>query len=1087
VKKNFTPSQQPRLAQFSTLELSSRLIKTVGAFSTSATARHRLRKKSRIGGRRIVSQDLTSISHVSAAELKVGERIAGRYRIDALLGVGGMGVVYRAHDEQLGIDIALKLLRPELASKPEAFDRFRQELLMARKVSSPHVVRIHDLVSDNARWLISMDYVAGQSLEQHLDTHSALSQQDALRIARHIALGLSAAHASGIVHRDLKPANVMLRDDGNALISDFGIALSTSATRMTGTGVLVGTPDYVSPEQARAEDVGPRSDLYTLGLILYEMLSGKGAWQGRTAAESMAARQIKKPIAIRKIKPDVSVWVERLVSRLLEPNPLRRLRDADAVVAALDAEHIGRAPPPLRWIATAFISIGLLSFGSWWVYQNGFSLNVASRNAEPSLDLIVAPLIANQENSDLSQGISALINHSLFSTDIALSDQRRVHHSLQRLGFEPAMIPQFSQRVLTDLGAQRLLNGSLEQRNDLYVITLQVHEKNKPVQTVRSEPVSASSLALAVRDLLSKLGIESSSMEIATVWPNKLEAVSAYGEGLRLGDSKEGFAALNRATQIEPRFAAAWWYQLQMARQRLPSQDMSAMVTVARKAMYSVRGYDAERVRALMDLIEGNPQQAVQSLQPLAAKHPQDHGTRLVLAEAIEASGDRPAAEKILAALTSSDPQNADAWLLHGQMTIRAGDMQRAVDDYLLRARTLFIRVADKRGHSDTLNALGAGLDRLGKSDAAVDYFTDAANIRESIGNQRGAASSRRNLAWSYAIGGNFSAADSEITKARALIADMNDSALQADIANDAGLIAEERGDFKAALPYFQEVLTLRESQADAMGVAEASLNIGFAMLHTGNFKDASMHLEYGERTFVANDDRAGIVRSLQLLAVVNLARGEFDIARQRLQRAITLAEEVNLSEERAVLYLDTAELERMQNNFAKALSDGNKALLSFKQRKDTRGIIEAQLSIAASYRDAGNWPNVETTLAAIAVADIYNMEQAALVAVRQGELSLHKKEFAKALASAEKALADAHVAHSVSAQASVHLLLTKIYLNQKKLELAGKQLKLAKAALVEYPAFSLQREYAKLNDALRMQKTEKLSVQKSDQAFVEK
>ena len=162
----------------------------------------------------------------AAAELRVGELVAGRFRVEELIGLGGMGVVYRAHDEQLHVPVALKLLRPELASRPDAFTRFRQELLLARQVSSPHVVRIHDIVAHEGRWLISMDFVAGGSLERLLDERGALAVEDATRIARQLALGLAAAHARNVVHRDLKPANVLITDALDAYITDFGIARS---------------------------------------------------------------------------------------------------------------------------------------------------------------------------------------------------------------------------------------------------------------------------------------------------------------------------------------------------------------------------------------------------------------------------------------------------------------------------------------------------------------------------------------------------------------------------------------------------------------------------------------------------------------------------------------------------------------------------------------------------------------------------------------------------------------------------------------------------------------------------------------------
>lgn len=277
---------------------------------------------------------------MAAADLRRGETVAGRYRIERLLGMGGMGVVYLARDIELGIDIALKQLRPELANRPDAFERFRQELLLARQVSSPHVVRIHDLVKHGQSWLISMDYVRGQSLEQLLATEGALDPERAIELTRQLALGLAAAHQRGVIHRDLKPANVLIDEDGIACITDFGVARSAGSTGITGSGIIIGTPEYLSPEQARADAIDGRSDLYALGLILFEMLSGTLPFRGGTPAEMLVQRVVREPPPVTTVKPDIPAFAAQLCSHLLELKPARRFQNADEVLQAIRMRRV---------------------------------------------------------------------------------------------------------------------------------------------------------------------------------------------------------------------------------------------------------------------------------------------------------------------------------------------------------------------------------------------------------------------------------------------------------------------------------------------------------------------------------------------------------------------------------------------------------------------------------------------------------------------------------------------------------------------------------------------------------------------------
>jgi tetratricopeptide (TPR) repeat protein len=1021
---------------------------------------------------RAIQHDQTAVSRFAASELKAGERVANRYLIEALLGVGGMGVVYRARDEQLEIEIALKLLRPELASRPEAFERFRQELLLARKVSSPHVVRIHDLVADGERWLISMDYVPGRSLEQHLDNRGPLAQDEALSIARQIALGLSAAHASGIVHRDLKPANILLRDDGHACISDFGVARSMGAVRVTGTGMMIGTPDYLSPEQARGETVDHRSDLYALGLILHEMLSGQRPFEDATAAESLAQRQFRKPPPLRRMRPELAVWVERLVARLLDPNPLRRLRSADAVVAAIDAQRVSRAMPR-AWTVAAAASLLLAAAGGWWAQHRGLALSVAPSAAmAPApvpLDLAVLPLQADPADADLARAYTALINASLLAGDGAVADRRQIDNALKRLGFDEAGAGQHPQRVLAELGARRALHGRLLRDGErLSIAFTLIAAGDSAPNEVRTALVSVEALAPAIRGALARLKLNPADGDLGTVWPSSEDALRSFGRGLAAPEGQAALDAFASAVQSEPRFVAAWWRRLLVGRRLLPEAAATAMAAEAREALRGVRGRDAERVQALIALAEGNATLAVERFAPLAAADPHDHHTRLLHAEALEAAGDRDAAVAVLEAITAKNPQNADAWLLRGQVAIRAGEAQRAVDDYLLRARVLYTRQRDESGRANTLNALGLGFDLLGQTAPAIDYFIQAADLREAQGNARGAASSRRNLAWAHAVAGDVDAAAADLQRARALAAPLADTVLLADIANDAGLIAEERGDFRAALPHFREALSLREAQGDALGVAEAALNLGFALLHTGQFADAHTHLENAERAYVAAADRTGIARSLQMLASIDMATGDLAAAERRLQRALHLAEEVNLADERAVIHAELAELKRLQGDRAAALGQAERALALFQQQGDARGTTEAQLRIIAVHCDAAAWDRAEKTLAALSPESLQNREQAAAADLYRGEIAFGRNDHRAALKHAASALTNAEAAHSAPAELRARLLRMRVLLADGQAAGVREELPRVDRLLRAYPADELQRARTRLVESMR-------------------
>ncbi|NNF15625.1 MAG: serine/threonine protein kinase [Gammaproteobacteria bacterium] len=218
------------------------------------------------------SLDATRTSQAHSRLLRSGDVLAERYRIEDTIGVGAMGTVYRAYDTRLDLVVALKILHASIADDSNSIQRFESELKLARQISHPNVVRIHDIGEHETLSFLSMDLIPGRPLDDILNTDGKLDPERATKIAAGIARGLNAAHAQHVVHRDLKPANILVDDNDNAVITDFGVARSAASARLTQTGYFVGTPDYLAPEQARGGEIDGRSDIYALGLILYEML-----------------------------------------------------------------------------------------------------------------------------------------------------------------------------------------------------------------------------------------------------------------------------------------------------------------------------------------------------------------------------------------------------------------------------------------------------------------------------------------------------------------------------------------------------------------------------------------------------------------------------------------------------------------------------------------------------------------------------------------------------------------------------------------------------------------------------------------------
>jgi serine/threonine protein kinase len=281
----------------------------------------------------------------------IGSKFADRYEILEDLGEGGMGRVYRVIDKQIDEEVALKVLRPEIAADEKTIDRFRNELKLARKISHANVCRMYHLGIEDDIPYITMEYVSGEDLGAVIRRKGRLDVKEAVTLAGQVSAGLAEAHRLGVVHRDLKPQNIMIDRAGRARILDFGIARTVETTGSTETGMFIGTPDYMSPEQVSGQHVDQRSDIYSVGIILFEMLTGRRPFLGDTPLAIALKHKTAPPPDPRELNPGIPEALGRVILKCLEKEPEKRYADGKELFEELI--NIEKALSPTVGVAFA--------------------------------------------------------------------------------------------------------------------------------------------------------------------------------------------------------------------------------------------------------------------------------------------------------------------------------------------------------------------------------------------------------------------------------------------------------------------------------------------------------------------------------------------------------------------------------------------------------------------------------------------------------------------------------------------------------------------------------------------------------------
>jgi len=590
-----------------------------------------------------------------AGPLAPGQTFGPRYHIIKLLGVGGMGAVYQAWDAELGVAVAIKVIRPETMDDPEAARdlemRFKRELLLARQVTHRNVVRIHDLGEIDGIKYITMPFVNGQDLSSILKQQGRLPVARALAIMKQVVAGLQAAHEAGVVHRDLKPANVMLEDE-QVLVMDFGIARSVSgATMATVAGSVVGTLDYMAPEQARAEQVDQRADVYALGLIFYDLILGRRAASAENPMGALMARLQQAPPSPRSLDPQVPEAVDAIITRCVQPDPAARYQTSADLAAALDEldadGHARRAVVKRRGIslpvaaASAALVLALVG-GTWWL-----AIFTAGSAVAPAAHEPVSVLIADFDNKTgdpvfegaLEQSLAVGIEGASFISSyprpeaLRLVGQIKPGSTLDEAG---------ARLVSVREGIKVVMTGTIEAAGSGYRVAVKAVDASaesaagKPLASAEASASDKGKVLQAIQsvasDLRSDLG--DTAPDIARIGSQEtftaatLEAAREYAIAQNVaagGKDEDAIAHYKKAISLDERFGrayAGWAVSAYRLGRRDEAEDMWKQ---ALSLMH--RMTEREKYRTLGTFYLGsarNYEKAIENYEALVKAYPAD-------------------------------------------------------------------------------------------------------------------------------------------------------------------------------------------------------------------------------------------------------------------------------------------------------------------------------------------------------------------------------------------------------------------------------------------------------------------------------
>ncbi len=715
------------------------------------------------------ASSVAATSITAFLSLQPGVIFGGRYEILSVLGQGGMGAVYQARDRELDRLIALKVIRPELATDPAILQRFKQELILARNITHKNVVRIYDLGEADGIRFITMEYVDGEDMRTLLRKHGKFSAQDAIPMIEQVCRALDAAHSEGVIHRDLKPQNVMRDKQGRIVVMDFGLARSLGDSGMTQTGAIVGTMEYMSPEQALGSQLDQRSDIFSVGLIFYELLTGKSPYHADTAIASLMrrTREVAKPAS--DVENTVPRSLSAIVSRCLEREPANRYHSVVELLQQLNAWEANpnisadalskMIPHPIihpsrfnidlpgkrwMWIAAAVLVIVMAGVVGRTLLNKPTQGQYAAKGIPPLNQgkyVAIMPLKLVGDEKALgyvADGIEEALTAKLFQVkEVRLSSSS----SVDAVAKKDLPLP----KLANELGANLIVQGMVQGSGDKLRVTLRLDDATAGKTVWSEEFAGVPGDLLALEDqiygrMVGALALKPSNEELARTGAHPTENLKAYDlylQGRNVLRNSHDAAGISQAISLfeqaidkDPNFALAY---AGLADANLHNYGESKDSIWAQKAVLAAQ--QAERLSNTAPEVflslgavyttTGRNAQAVVELKRALALAPNSDEAYRRLGDAYSAAGQT---KEAVAAYQSAVAANPYFWMNHnalGAAYLKDGDSAKALPAF---QKVTELASDNPMGYEN----IGDTYIRNGQWSEAIPYFQKAMSLAPS-------------------------------------------------------------------------------------------------------------------------------------------------------------------------------------------------------------------------------------------------------------------------------------------------------------------------------------------------------------------